>query len=104
RGETSGTVRGGAPIWRTVFLGFGQSTPDALGVEVLGIDWCAGLLPPGLVQPSSIDAIKTKLINELEDDVLGRRVVARNRQSDALRSASRPTPLQEVPCVNVLER
>jgi hypothetical protein len=40
-------------------------------------------LAPGLVQSSSINAIKAKFINELEDDVLGCRVVARNRQADA---------------------
>jgi hypothetical protein len=40
-------------------------------------------LPPGLVQSSGIDAIEAKLINELEDDGLCCRVIARNRQGDA---------------------
>jgi len=43
-------------------VGFGQSPPHALGIEVVGIDWCAGLLPPGLIQTSGIDAIKAKFI------------------------------------------
>ena len=64
---TSGTVRGGAPFRSTVFFGVGQSTPHTLGVEVRGVDCRAGLLPPGLIQPSSVDAVKAQFINELED-------------------------------------
>ena len=60
-------ISGAAPFRFAVFVGLGQSTPHALGVEVLGIDWRAGLLPPGLIQPSSIDAVKAQFIDELED-------------------------------------
>ena len=75
-GETTGAIRGAAPFRSAVFVGLRQSTPHALGVAVLGIDRCAGLLPPGLVQPSGIDAIKAQFIDELQDDGLGCRVVA----------------------------
>jgi hypothetical protein len=34
------------------------------------------LLPPRLVQPSSIDSIKAKFIDELKNDGLGCRIVA----------------------------
>src|SRR5262249_101037 len=61
-GETTGTIRGAAPFESAVF-----------------------------VQPSGINAIKAKLINEVEDKGLGCRVVSRNRQSDAAGSVLRPT-------------
>ena len=85
RGETTGAIRGAAPFRSAFLVGLGQSTPHTLGVEVLGIDWCAWLLPPGLVQPSGIDAVKAQFIDELQDDGLGCLVVARNRQRDAIR-------------------
>src|SRR5262249_37268660 len=79
---TTRAIRGGAPFRRAFFVLLGPSTPPTRDVEVLGIDRRAGFLPPGLIQPSSIDSIKAKFINEFEDDGLGGRVVARNRASD----------------------
>ena len=87
-GETTGAILGAAPFWSTFLFSLGQSTPHTLGVEVLGVDWCAGLLPPGLVKPSGIDAVKAQFIDELQDNSLGCLVVARNRQGD--RDRSRP--------------
>src|SRR5262245_24590261 len=104
RCETSGTVRGGSPFGSTVFFGLEQSTPHTLGVEVLGIDWRAGLLPPGLIQTSGFDAIKAKFIHELEDDGLGGRFVTGNRQGDAAGRAFWPIQLPKVSGVDVVER
>ena len=55
------------PTQQSADDGRGQSTPHTLGVEVRGVDCRAGLLPPGLIQPSSVDAVKAQFINELED-------------------------------------
>jgi hypothetical protein len=82
-GETTGAILGAAPFRSAFLFSLGQSTPHTLGVEVLGIDWCAGLLPPGLLQPSGIDAVEAQFIDELQDNSLGCLVVARNRQGDA---------------------
>src|SRR4029077_4298272 len=60
--------------------------------------------PPELVQASGVDGIKAQFIDELEDDGLGGRVVARNRQGNATGSAFRPAQLQEVSGVDVVER
>jgi len=71
-------------------VGFGQSPQHALGIEVVGVDWCAGLLPPGLIQTSGINAIKAKFINEFEDGSLGCRVVPGNRKGNAICRTLRP--------------
>src|SRR6476646_2224523 len=103
-GEPTGAILGAAPFRSTFLFSLGQSTPHTLGVEVLGIDWCAGLLPPGLVQPSGIDAVKAQFIDELQDNSLGCLVVARNRQGDATGRALRLAEFQEVSGVDVVER
>ena len=63
RGEATGAIVGGAPFWGPIFGGLSQSTPHTIGIEVLGINWRAWLLPPGFIQPSGIDSIKTQFIN-----------------------------------------
>jgi hypothetical protein len=64
-GETPRTVGGAAPIWSPFFAGLTQSTPHPVGIEVLSIDWRAGLLPPRLIEPSGIDSGKAEFINKL---------------------------------------
>jgi hypothetical protein len=82
-GETTGAVRGATPVRSAVFARLGQGAPYTVGVEVLGVDRRTGLLPPGLVQPAGIDAVKAQLVDELQDDGLGCGVIARDGQGDA---------------------
>jgi hypothetical protein len=56
-----GALRGGAPIWGPVFSSLRQSTAHALGIEVIGINWRAGLLPQD-IQTSGIEAIEAQFI------------------------------------------
>jgi len=67
-----------------------QAAADAVGVEVLGVDWRAGLLPPGLVETAGINAIKAQFIDELQNDGLGCVVIARNKAMRPRAPAGRP--------------
>ena len=77
---TTLAIRGGAPFRRAFLVGFGQSPPHALGIEVVGIDWCAGLLPPGLIQtsgstpskPSSSTSLRTVALAAGSSQATGR--------------------------------
>ncbi len=55
----------GSPLRFTFFARFPQCLANAFGVEVGGVDWRAGLLPPRFVQPAGIDAVEAKFIDEL---------------------------------------
>jgi hypothetical protein len=61
--EATWAVRGATPFRSAVFARFVQAAPHTVGVEVLGVDRRTGLLPPGLVQTASIDAIKAQLFD-----------------------------------------
>jgi hypothetical protein len=63
RRKTTGATVGGAPFWGPIFGGLSQSTPYTLGIEILGIDRGAWLLPPGFIQPTGIDTIKAQFID-----------------------------------------
>ena len=45
--------------------------PHAFSIEIGGVHWCSGLLPPGVVQSAGIDSIETEFIDKLQDDGLG---------------------------------
>src|SRR3954464_70324 len=102
-GEGARAARGAAPLRRALPPRLGQRAPDALGVEVGGVDRGAGLLPPGLVQPAGVDAVEAELVDEPQHHRLGRRVVAGDRERDPPRGAGRLTALHEVLGVDVVE-
>src|ERR1700730_1329524 len=76
-GEATRAVRGATPFRSAGFARFVQAAPHTVGVEVLGVDRRTGLLPPGLVQTAGIDAIKAQFVDKLQNDGLGRAVIAR---------------------------
>ena len=83
--EATRATRGATPFRSAVFARFVQAAPHTVGVEVLGVDRRTGLLPPGLAQTASIDAIKAQFFDELQNEGLGCVVIARNWQGDAPR-------------------
>jgi hypothetical protein len=66
------------------------------------VDRRSGLLPPGLVQSSGIDAVEAKFVDQPKHDGLGLRIVACDRQGNATRGAPRLTALEQVPGIDVL--
>jgi hypothetical protein len=82
-GETTGTLRGAAPLGRAFPFRLGQRVSHAVGFEILGVDRGAGLLPPGLVEPAGIDAIEPEFVDEPQYNALGSGLIAGNGKGDA---------------------
>jgi hypothetical protein len=102
--EATRATRGATPFRSAVFARFVQAAPHTVGVEVLSVDRRTGLLPPGLAQTASIDAIKAQFFDELQNEGLGCVVIARNWQGDAPRRTCRPAQFEKVSGVDVIER
>jgi hypothetical protein len=72
-----------------------QSAPSPLGVEVRAVNRRAGLLPPGLIQPTGVDAVESEFVDESQHNAFGYVVVARDGQGDAPSAAFRSTELEQ---------
>src|SRR3984893_18355280 len=99
--HTARSVLLSTPFRSAVFARFVQAAPHTVGVEVLGVDGRAGLLPPGLVQTASINTIKAQFFDELQNDGLGCVVIARNWQGNAPGRTCRPAQFEKVSGVDV---
>src|SRR5262249_1714840 len=70
--------------------------PHAFGIEIGGVHWCSGLLPPGVIQSAGIDGIETEFVDKLQDDGFGLCIVARNGQGSSTRRSTRPTAFEQM--------
>ena len=81
-----------------------QSAPSPLGVEVRAVNRRAGLLPPGLIQPTGVDAVESEFVDESQHNAFGYVVVARDGQGDAPSAAFRSTELEQMLRNDVIKR
>src|SRR5436190_12620412 len=79
----------GAPFRLALFVCICQRSANAVSVEISSVDWRARLLPPRLIDPTSINAIKSDFINESQHDGLGAIVIAGDWKGYAARTVSR---------------
>src|SRR5258705_11009177 len=61
-----------------------QGAPNAVRVQIGAIDGRPGLLSPGLVERSRVDAVEAELVDEGQDHPLDGAVDAANREGDQL--------------------
>lgn len=72
-----------------------QGAPNAVRVQIGAIDGRPGLLSPGLVERSRVDAVEAELVDEGQDHGLGEGIVAGDGESDPILRSFRPAPLRQ---------
>ena len=99
--EAARVVRSASPLGRAISLRFGKCPPYAFSVEVLGVNWSAGLLLPGVIKPTSVNSIESEFVDELEHDGLGNIIVTRHWKGDTTGSACRSSQFEQVFSIDV---
>ena len=66
-GKVAGAFGRGGPIGRALAACRRKCLPHAFGIEIGGVHWCSGLLPPGVIQSAGIDGIETEFVDKLQD-------------------------------------
>src|SRR6201997_2730187 len=84
-------------------IGLAQGAPNAVRVQICAIDGRPGLLSPGLVERSRVDAVEAELVDEGQDRGLGQGVVAGDGESDPILRSFRPAPLRQEVRSDVVE-
>src|SRR5215469_10658513 len=103
-GEVAGAFGRGGPIGRALAACRRKCLPHAFSIEIGGVHWCSGLLPPGVVQSAGINSIETEFVNKLQDDGFGPCIVARNGQGNSTRRSTRPTAFEQMARIDVIKR
>jgi hypothetical protein len=63
-------------------VSFRERAPESSGFKVLAISWRSGLLPPGIVQITTVDRVEAKIVDEAKHCCLGVQRIADDRESD----------------------
>ena len=63
-------------------ISFGERAPESSGFKVLAVSRRSGLLPPGVVQITTIDRVEAKIVDEAKHCCLGVQRIAGDRESD----------------------
>jgi hypothetical protein len=84
-------------------IGLAQGAPNAVRVQIGAIDGRPGLLSPGLVERSRVDAVEAELVDEGQDHGLGEGIVAGDGESDPILRSFRPAPLRQEVRSDVVE-
>src|SRR5262245_18948569 len=79
-----------APFRFTLLIRLRQGTSHAIRIEVCRIDWCVGLLSPGFIQTTGINAIKSQLVDQFQYSSLRIRFATRDWPGDSPRAALGP--------------
>ena len=103
-GKVAGAFGRGGPIGCALAACRRKCLPHAFSIEIGGVHWCSGLLPPGVLQSAGIDGIETELVDKLQDDGLSLCIVARNGQSNSTRRSTRPTAFEQMARIDVIKR
>jgi hypothetical protein len=62
-----------------LLLRVGETAPKRGGIKVGSVDRSAGLLPPGIIQATSVDRVESKLVDEPKHHFFRLCIVARDR-------------------------
>src|SRR5688572_30313572 len=92
----------GAVFRNTAFISLCERAPESSGFKVLAVSR-SGLLPPGIVQITTVHRVETEIVNEAKHCGLGIRRITGNRESDSPLSSSRNAFLKEALCVDVVK-
>jgi hypothetical protein len=63
-------------------VGSGEGAPETRGVEIAAVSRRSGLLPPRVVQNSTVDRLEAKIVDEAKHRCLGVRRIAVDRESN----------------------
>jgi hypothetical protein len=88
------------PAW----VGFSERAPETSSVRIVAVSWRSWLLPPGLVQITTVDRVEAEIIDETKYCGLGIRRIAEDRKSDPPLRSSRNPFLKKARGEDVVER
>ena len=80
---------GSTPLW-FFSARSGEPATDTFRIEISSVDRSIGLLPPRLIETAGINTIKSKLINELQDDGLRVIIIACYWQRNSPHQQTKP--------------
>src|SRR4051812_18856842 len=63
-------------------ISFCERATDSSGFKIPAVGRCSGLLPPGVVQITTVNRIEAKIVNEAKHCCLGVQRIAGDRESD----------------------
>src|SRR5438093_6464672 len=72
----------GAVFLDPASISFGERAPEGSGFEILAVSRGSGLLPPGVVQITTVDRVEAKIVDEAKHGGLGVQRVAGDREGD----------------------
>src|SRR5437762_12843427 len=68
---------------------FGERAPESIGVKIPTVSGRSGLLPPGVVQITTVDRVEAKIVDKAKHRCLGVRRIAGDRESYPPRRSAR---------------
>src|SRR4249920_1649618 len=83
---------------------FGQRTPESSGFKIPTVSRRSGLLPPGVVQITTVDRVEAKIVDEAKHCCLAVRRIAGDRESDSSLRSPRNTSFEKALGEDVVER
>src|SRR6266850_1147132 len=94
----------GAAFGDSAPVGFGERATESSGFEIAAVSRRSGLLPPGVVQDSTVDRVEAKIVDEAEHSCPGARRIAVDGESNPPGRSPRNSLLEKAPGEDVVER
>ena len=85
-------------------VSFGERAPESGGFKIPAVGRRSGLLPPGVVQITTVDRVEAKIVDEAKHCCLGVRRIAGDRESDPPLRSPRNALLEKALGEDVVER
>src|SRR5437762_1767127 len=82
---------------------FGERAPESIGVKIPTVSRRSGLLPPGVVQITTVDRVEAEIVDKAKHRCLGVRRIADDRETDPPRRSARNALLEKAPGEDVVE-
>src|SRR6202035_1751809 len=88
----------------TAPVSFGERAPESGGAKIPKVSRRSGLLPPGVVQLTTVDGVEAEIVDEAKHCCFGVRRIAGDRESDPSRHSSQNSLLAKARGEDVVER
>ena len=85
-------------------VSFGERAPESSGFKIAAVSRRSGLLPPGVVQNTTVDRVEAKIVDEAKHCCLGVRRIAGDRESNPPPRSPRNALLEKALGEDVVER
>jgi hypothetical protein len=94
----------GAVFGDLAMIGLNEPSPEESSFKILTITWCSGLLPPGVVQITTVDGVEAKIVDQAKHRCLGVQRVTGDSESYPPRVSFLNALLEKTLGEDVIER